>query len=108
VGLFAEFRIVGFLEQEMATDLQIASEEWIASRMKYAMQVLREYVEIDVLKRGGVPVLKGTRFTVAQLLAELAEGRSTSEIAEDFELEGEVIKNVLENLAILLDRPAIQ
>ncbi len=82
-------------------------EEWIAERTKQALLQLRTCTEVNARKRGGVPVLKGTRFTLSQLLAEIAEGRSVAEIAEDFELDLAMIKQFLEGLALYLDLPAV-
>lgn len=95
----------------MATEKQAlsfddaAQEEWLAERARGAAMLLRNCVEVNANKRGGVPVLKGTRFTVAQLFAEIAEGRSAGEIAEDFDLELEMIKEVLHGFSIHLDQP---
>jgi uncharacterized protein (DUF433 family) len=80
-------------------------EEWLAERARYAVAMLRDCTEVNPKKCGGVPVLKGTRFSLAQVLAEIAEGRSVSELAEDFELEPAMIKEFLEGMAIALDRP---
>lgn len=43
-------------------------------------------IEIDPDRAGGKPVIKGTRYTVAQLLAEIAEGDSIDDIALDMDL----------------------
>jgi uncharacterized protein (DUF433 family) len=83
---------------------EIALDEWIAQRATDATLMLRNCAEVSPSKRGGVPVLKGTRFTLAQVLAEIAEGKSVPELAEDFELDLELIKEFLHGLAILLDR----
>lgn len=83
----------------------LADAEWVAERMRYAALTLRNLVEVDPDKRGGVPVLKGTRMTVAQLIAELAEDRSVSQIAAAYRLDKEQIKEVLESLSIYMDRP---
>lgn len=80
-------------------------EEWLAERARYGLSMLRDCTEINPKKCGGVPVLRGTRFSLAQILAEIAEGRSVSELAEDFELEPALIKEFLEGMAIVLDRP---
>jgi uncharacterized protein (DUF433 family) len=80
-------------------------EEWLAERARYAVSMLRDCTEVNPQKCGGVPVLKGTRLSLAQVLAEIAEGRSVSELAEDFELEPALIKEFLEGMAIALDRP---
>ena len=83
----------------------LVDAEWVAERMRYATLTLWHHVEMDPEKRAGVPVLRGTRFTVAQLLAELAEDRKISEIASAFRLDKDQIQQVLESLAICLDRP---
>jgi uncharacterized protein (DUF433 family) len=80
-------------------------EEWLAERARCALSMLRDCTEVNPRKCGGVPVLKGTRFSLAQVLAEIAEGRSVTELAEDFDLEPALIKEFLEGMAIALDRP---
>ena len=79
-------------------------EQWLAERTEYAARELHECVEFDPGKRGGVPMLKGTRMSVAQLLAELGEGRSTVEVAEDFDLDAALVKRFVCGLAVCLDR----
>ncbi len=83
----------------------LPDEEWLAERAKYALLVLRECVEVSPGKHGGVPVLRGTRFTVAQVFAEAGEGRSLPEIAADFNLDAELLKNLMDGFSIHLDRP---
>jgi len=58
-----------------------------------------DYVMTDPEIMSGVPVLKGTRFPIAQILAELANDYSISEIAEDFNLDENKITGFLNNLA---------
>jgi uncharacterized protein (DUF433 family) len=82
-----------------------SEEEWLAERAKHALLMLRECVEVDPGKHGGIPVLRGTRFPVAQVFAEMSEGISIVELAADFDLDVEVLKQLLEALAINLDRP---
>jgi uncharacterized protein (DUF433 family) len=84
----------------------LSDEKWIAERLQYSLVLLKDWIEVDPLKRSGVPVLRGTRFTVSQMLAELADGRSSVELAEDFDLDIVVIQNVLHGFSIYLDRPA--
>ena len=79
-------------------------EQWLAERTEYAARELHECVEFDPGKRGGVPMLKGTRMSVAQLLAELGEGRSTVDVAEDFDLDAALVKRFVCGLAVCLDR----
>ena len=89
----------------MATANSALAEE-LTSRTANAVLLLKDCVEVNPQKRSGVPVLKGTRFTVAQLLAEIAEGRSVAEIAEDFDVDKALIQRLLEGLALCLDGPA--
>jgi len=86
-------------------DKALSQEAWLAERVQWAASVLHDCVEVNPNKRGGIPVLKGTRFTVAQLFAELADGRSVFELAEDFELDLENMKALLQGFATHLDRP---
>lgn len=44
----------------------------------------QDYLEITPGKRSGKPCLKGTRITVYDVLAWLAQGMSQEEIQEDF------------------------
>lgn len=82
--------------------------DWLADRVLSATRMLRESVAVDPFVRSGVPVLRGTRFTVSQLLGELADGRSVGELAEDFDLDLEQIKEFLYGLAIHMDRPVLR
>jgi uncharacterized protein (DUF433 family) len=64
-------------------------------------QSLQNSVETDSARRGGIPVLKGTRFTVGQTLAELAESSGVAEIAERCDLNETTIRELLYGLASL-------
>lgn len=90
------------------SERSLADEEWLGERLRYSTIALRECIEVNPNKRGGIPVIRGTRFTVAQLLAEIAEGRSLNEIAEDFEIDLHLLKKLLESMSIYLDRPAFK
>lgn len=59
----------------------------------------KEYIESSPTKLGGIPVLRGTRFSITQLLAELADSDIIEEIAEDFELDANQIKGGLHALS---------
>ncbi len=83
-------------------------EEWLAEKARYALQVLRKCVERDPEKHGGVPVLRGTRFTIPSLFAEMSEGRSIFEIAEDHELDKDQLRELLEGLSIHFDQPLVK
>ena len=66
---------------------------------------LREVTEINPKRRGGVPVLKGTRFTAAQALAELADSSGVNEVAQNFDIDSGTIRKLLEGLSLILMRP---
>lgn len=83
-------------------------EQWIAERSAHALRELQECVEFDPRKRCGRPVLKGTRMSIAQLLAELAEGRSTCEVADDFGLDAALVNKFVSGLAACLDRTVVE
>ncbi|GEM_PF-4567732 len=85
----------------------LSPEERLAERARWAASVLRDCVEADGNKRGGIPVLKGTRFTVAQVFAELGDGRNVAEIAADFDVELDTLKALLQGFATHLDRPML-
>lgn len=63
-----------------------------------------KYIEQNPNRCGGRPTIRGTRFTVAQLLAELAEtdggARNVEEICRDFELPLEVVKGALQEISV--------
>ena len=80
-------------------------DESILDRLRAALRMLSLSVDVDPDIRSGVPVLKGTRFPVSHLLAELADDQDVSEIADAWDLDSEVIKKVLRGLSISLDRP---
>jgi uncharacterized protein (DUF433 family) len=80
-------------------------EQWFAECALWGHEALQNSVEIDPNRRGGVPVLKGTRFTVAQTLAELADSSGVPEIANEFDLDEETIRQLLYGLALLAEKP---
>lgn len=53
----------------------------------------------DKQRMGGKPCIKNTRFTIAQLLAELADGKNAKEIAKDFNIDLKSIEETLHELA---------
>ncbi len=62
-------------------------------------------IKIDPQIMSGVPVIMNTRFPVAQLLAEMAEGRTVKEIADDFDLPFGDCINAIDELSIYLNKP---
>ena len=83
----------------------LGPEEWLTERTRHAIRELGDCVERNPAKLGGVPVLKGTRISVAQVLAELGEGQSAEEIADDFDLDVTLVKKLVQGLAVCLDTP---
>ena len=69
------------------TALAQPAGQWLTQRAQYATRELGDCVEWNANKLGGAPVLKGTRISVAQVLAELGEGQSAEEVAADFDLD---------------------
>ena len=63
-----------------------------------------EAVDIDPGIRSGRPVLKGTRVTIAQILAELADEGSIDSLAEDMDLDKDMLKKLLDGLAAAFDQ----
>jgi uncharacterized protein (DUF433 family) len=74
-------------------------------RVQLALDQLREFIEINPRKRGGVPVLRGTRFKLAQVFAQIADGDSVKDLVDDLDLNSEQLTGLLHAMAIVLDRP---
>lgn len=86
----------------------VPTEQWLAERTRQAALELHDCVEVDANKLGGVPVLKGTRISVAQILAEIGEGQSIQAVADDFGLDVAQVRKLVTGLAICIDRPLAQ
>lgn len=82
-----------------------AAVQWLIQRVQFASSELSDCIERNPLKYSGVPVVKGSRISVAQIFAELAEGMSADEVAEDFSLEPALVKRLVSGFSICLDRP---
>ncbi len=81
-----------------------SQEHKLALRWSHAIALVGDCVETHPGLRGGIPCLKGTRVTVAQILAQLADGESIDEIADDMSLDRESLAKFLNALSIILDR----
>ena len=57
------------------------------------------HVWTDPQRCSGKPCVRGTRYPIAQLLAELVEGRSIGELAEDIDVPLEALEAALEDVA---------
>jgi uncharacterized protein (DUF433 family) len=84
------------------------AEEWYVQCVYYGVVSLHQCVEVDPHRRGGVPVLKGTRVTVAEALGELAESCGIGEVADNFDLDSENLKCLLNGLSLLVNRPHLK
>lgn len=51
----------------------------------------------------GKPCLAGTRVPVSQIIAEIADGRSVDELADDMNLPADKIRGLLEHIALAWD-----
>lgn len=78
----------------------------LIERIRSAAAALDECVEASNRKCSGVFVLKGTRFPLAQLFAELADGKNIRSIAKGFGLNQDQMNTLLHALAVCLDVPA--
>ena|ERR1700733_10220976 len=83
-------------------------EVLLSIRLTHAVSLLKDSVETDIDRLGGIPVLAGTRFSVAQILAELADDTTVSKLAKNFKLDAEMIRSFLRGIAIELDRPYLK
>ena len=83
-------------------------DQWIMERLRHAKLMLHESVDIDPDIRGGAVVLRNTRFPVARILAEIADDRTVSELAEDFDLDVDLLKKLLQGMAVCFERPAVE
>lgn len=85
---------------------QVGSNRITTYRVYRALKQLREFVEFDSEKRGGVPVLRGTRFRLSQLFAQFADGDSVNDLVENLDLDGEMLKNLMHSISVVIDQPA--
>jgi uncharacterized protein (DUF433 family) len=76
----------------------------LSQRLAFAAKTMTDFVEVNQQKASGVPVISGTRITLAQVLAELADGRSVGAIARTMKLDREMLAELLRAMAIHLDR----
>ena len=77
----------------------------MAERLATAIQLLNDSIEIDADVLSGVPVVRGTRISVARVLAEVADNPTLSAIADNLEIDVQSLKNIIEGISICLDRP---
>lgn len=97
-----DFRVARRVEQPADDPRQ----EQILRRLRHAVDLLSESVDIDPERRGGIPVLRGTRFKLSQIIQEMVDGNhGPASVADDMHLSWSTVKNALEGLSIALDVP---
>ena len=89
-------------EDSPAHPIRLADE--VVADLRAAL-ALAECAEVDPKRLGGVPTLRGTRFPVAQVLSQIADGDSIDDLAENFDLDREQLSMLLHALAACLNRP---
>jgi uncharacterized protein (DUF433 family) len=83
----------------------IRAAEWYIECALAGARLIRDSVVVDPDRRGGIPVLMGTGFTVSQTLVELADSSGVVEVADEFDLDADVIRKMLNGLSLLLGKP---
>ena len=83
----------------------VRAVEWYIECALAGTRLIRDSVVVDPDRRGGVPVLTGTGFTVSQTLVELADSSGVVEVADEFDLDADVIRKMLNGLSLLLGKP---
>jgi uncharacterized protein (DUF433 family) len=78
--------------------------EWYAECAVTGLVLYHACVDVNPHIRGGRPVLRGTGFTVASTLAELAETSGVVEVADRFNLQAQTIHDLLDALSLLFER----
>ena len=85
---------------------QFLLARWFIECQAYGLEALGRVVEVDPERRGGVPVMRGTGFTVAQVLAELAETSGVDDVASSFSLDAADIREMINGLSLIMQRPS--
>lgn len=88
---------------ELLEKLRDRSLAFIEAREKLARESMKtqvdwskcDLVEVDPLRVGGRPVLRGTRMPVEDIIANFRYGVSVEEISEQFQIPVDTIKAVL-------------
>lgn len=78
-------------------------DSWIFERLEMARSEVSAVVVRDPAIRHGAMVLKGTRFPVARVFAELSEDYKLSDIADNYDLDLEKLSRLFMALAVYLD-----
>ena len=71
------------------------------------MNSLQDAIVSDPDIRGCVPVIRGTRMPLAQLLGELASGMTVTSFAKEYDLDPIAVKDAMTVLAVYFNRSFI-
>ena len=74
-------------------------------RLEFEARILADSIEISYEKKGGVPVVRGTRMPVARILAEVADNVRIKEFADNYDLDVEKLHAILQGFSVYLSRP---
>ena len=99
----AGIRWASNISRPLSRNIRIA--EWYVECTIVGEKLLESSVDVDPVVRGGRAVLKGTGFTVSQVLVELADTNGVKEVADNFDLDEALIADLLNGLAMLLSKP---
>lgn len=89
------------------TPIKAEHERWLVGRRALALSTIHECVEINPEKLSGTPVFRGTRFSIAQFFAELADSDAVKEVATNYDLDEHVLSTFLHAFALYLNKPQI-
>jgi len=102
------FRETDWPAVELVSTHVSPTEEWFFQCQAYGMSELSSVVDVDPERCAGVPVLAGTRFTVSQVFAELADGRSINDLADNFDIDFMVFESLLNGMSLIFNRPSVR
>jgi 8-oxo-dGTP diphosphatase len=96
------------LENLVATQ---RNHQWIPmDKVRHYLRQLYGTMSDDPIQKcsnrmSGIWTLRGHRFSISQLLGELANGRSVTDIADDFDLDHAIAVEALNQLALQFNKP---
>ena len=83
----------------MASEL---TKAWFRERFEQGLDMLAECVDIDPEVMSGQPCVVNTRFPVSRVLVEFADGWTIQEIADEYDMEVENLRGLLNGLALFI------
>lgn len=74
---------------------------------QHAASLMQDCVIVRKHLMSGMPCLAGTRLTLSQIAAQLSAGDSIDDIAEEMEVDRDLLEKLMNGLAIIFSRPMI-